>query len=68
MAAGAFAAGQTGGVQSFNNDGYSETRTTSTESKAALRGLLGPLPDPAGQPAGGHGLRLGIRRCTDAWL
>ena len=40
MAAGAFAAGQTGGVQSFNNDGYSETRTTSTESKAALRGLL----------------------------
>ncbi len=41
LAAGAFSAGQTGGVQSFTNDGYSETRATAAESKAALRGLLG---------------------------
>ena len=40
MAAGAFTAGKTGCVQSFNNDGYSETRATATESKAALRSLL----------------------------
>lgn len=40
LAAGAFSAGQTGGVQSFTNDGYSETRATAAESKAALRGLL----------------------------
>ena len=41
LAAGAFNAGQTGGVQSFTNDGYSETRATAAESKAALRSLLG---------------------------
>lgn len=29
-----------GGVQSFSNDGYSETRCTATESRAALRSLL----------------------------
>lgn len=40
LAAGAFNAGQTGGVQSFNTDGYSETRATTAESKAALRSLL----------------------------
>lgn len=40
MAAGAFAAGRTGGVQSFTNDGYSETSATAAESNAALRGLL----------------------------
>ena len=34
-----FNAGQTG-VQSFNTDGYSETRATMAESKAALRSLL----------------------------
>lgn len=28
------------GVQSFNNDGYSETRTAAKESRAALRSLL----------------------------
>lgn len=39
LAAGAFNAGQTG-VQSFNTDGYSETRATTAESKAALRSLL----------------------------
>lgn len=31
---------QTGTVQSFTNDGYSETRMSGTESKAALRGLM----------------------------
>ena len=41
LAAGAFNAGQTGGVQSFTNDGYSETRATAAESKAALLSLLG---------------------------
>lgn len=40
LAAGAFNAGQTGSVQSFTNDGYSETRATAAESKAALRSLL----------------------------
>ena len=29
------------GIQSFTNDGYSETRATAAESKAALRSLLG---------------------------
>ena len=38
LAAGAFGAG--GGVQSFTNDGYSETRATAAESRAALRSLL----------------------------
>ena len=28
------------GIQSFTNDGYSETRATAAESKAAMRGLL----------------------------
>ena len=28
------------GVQSFTNDGYSETRATAAQSRAALRGLL----------------------------
>lgn len=28
------------GVQSFSNDGYSETRATAAESRAALRGLM----------------------------
>ena len=37
LAAGHFAAD---GVQSFNNDGYSETRTAAKESRAALRILL----------------------------
>lgn len=37
LAAGHFAAD---GVQSFNNDGYSETRTAAKESRAALRSLL----------------------------
>lgn len=37
LAAGHFA---TDGVQSFNNDGYSETRTAAKESRAALRSLL----------------------------
>lgn len=37
LAAGHFAAD---GVQSFNNDGYSETRAVAKESRAALRSLL----------------------------
>lgn len=37
LAAGHFAAD---GVQSFNNDGYSETRAAAKESRAALRSLL----------------------------
>lgn len=37
LAEGHFAAD---GVQSFNNDGYSETRTAAKESRAALRSLL----------------------------
>lgn len=37
LAVGHFAAD---GVQSFNNDGYSETRTAAKESRAALRSLL----------------------------
>lgn len=37
LAEGHFAAD---GVQSFNNDGYSETRTAAKESRAALRSML----------------------------
>ena len=40
LAAGAFNGGPAGGVQSFTNDGYSETRAAAAESKAALRALL----------------------------